>query len=359
MSDPGGESSPILYGSRVDFAAVGVREEERIENPNALEFLWRTEPLERRVTAEYMLKDPTGWFKILSDNPDRESFLKGRLRLQSPADLIGPATWHDVIVRFTGPRLELFIDGVLVDEQWPHGAIYGLKGPLLLGAGYENGRLKAGFRGQIEHVAFWNRALGDDEIAALSGGKKQIERRETEILGGDNPDAQYWRPKGANVFVGDCMLFSHAGRLHLFYLFDRRHHRSKWGMGAHQFAHMSTRDLAHWEQHPMALSITDQAECSLGTGCCVFRDGVYYLFYIQHGKRAAVAQRAVPRRQHLRSHKLRLHHIHQIAQACDRDGVHANGRCQPARDSFGGWQALSDDRGRLENLFLRQPAGLD
>src|SRR5436305_794797 len=133
MSESAGESTRMLYGGPVDFAAVGHREDMRIENPAALEFLWQTEPLERRVTAEYMLKDPTGWFKILCDNPDRESFLKGRLRLQAPVDLIGAKAWHDVIVRFTGPQLQLFVDGVLVDEQWPHGGVYGLKGPLLLG----------------------------------------------------------------------------------------------------------------------------------------------------------------------------------------------------------------------------------
>ncbi|MGA2656095.1 MAG: hypothetical protein ABSH34_01120 [Verrucomicrobiota bacterium] len=34
-----------------------------------------------------------------------------------------------------------------------------------------------------------------------------------------------------------------------------------------QFAHLSTTDLMHWQQHPLALPITDPTECSLGTGC--------------------------------------------------------------------------------------------
>ena len=191
----------------------------------------------------------------------------------------------NIVVRFTGPCLEMFLDGVLVDEEWPHGAIVGMKSPFLLGAGYEKGRLKAGFCGQVDHVALWNRALSDDEVVSLSGGKREIARRDAEIFGPRSAERQYWRPRGYNTFVGDCMAFQHDGRFHVFFLFDRRHHQSKWGAGAHQFAHISTKDLIHWEEHPMALPITDPRECSLGTGCFVFDGGTDYLYYIQHGRR--------------------------------------------------------------------------
>ena len=45
---------------------------------------------------------------------------EGVLRLHVPVMLINPKAWHDVLVRFRGANLELFVDGVLVDEEWPH-----------------------------------------------------------------------------------------------------------------------------------------------------------------------------------------------------------------------------------------------
>ena len=75
------------------------------------------------------------------------------------------------------------------------------------------------------------------------------------------------------------MPFFHDGRFHLFYLFDRHHHASKWNLGAHQWAHASTLDLVHWEQHPMAVPITDESEGSICTGSVFFHEGVYYAFY--------------------------------------------------------------------------------
>lgn len=234
-----------------------------------IRYQWRTEPAERRVNR------PAG-------NVD---FLAGVLRLRVPLSLIDPSCWHDVVVRFRGPNLELFVDGVLVDEDWPHGGLFGLGAPFLLGAGYENGKLRTGFRGRIDHVALWNRALRDEEITALAGGREEVARRDREILGPEPPSPQYWKPRGYNAFAGDCMPFFHDGTFHLFYLFDRRHHGSKWGQGAHQYAHVSTRDLVHWEHHPLAVPIARQWECSMGTCDCIWHNGVYHMFYTDCGDR--------------------------------------------------------------------------
>ena len=46
------------------------------------------------------------------------------LRLQAPTDLIGPGRWHDVVVRFNRAKLEMFVDGVPLDEDWPHGNLH-------------------------------------------------------------------------------------------------------------------------------------------------------------------------------------------------------------------------------------------
>jgi len=207
-------------------------------------------------------------------------FSQQPLQLSVPADLINPTQWHDAVIRFDNAKVEMFVDGVLVDEEWPIGSLReGNEEPCLIGAESHAGSIKAKFHGQIDHAALWDRALSDTEIAALSGGPQSVVQRETEILGELNPCMQYWRPRGHNANVGDCMPFFHDGRFHLFYLFDRRHHRSKWGLGAHQWAHCSTTDLVHWQHHPMAIPITEQWEASICTGSTFFHMGKYYGFY--------------------------------------------------------------------------------
>ena len=95
----------------------------------------------------------------------------------------------------------------------------------------------------------------------------------------------YWRPRGYNVYAGDCMLLWDGGRLHLFYLFDRRHHTSKWNLGAHQYAHLSTTDLVDWQRHPLAIPLSHTWECAIGTGDFIHHAGRYYAFYTDCGGR--------------------------------------------------------------------------
>ncbi len=89
---------------------------------------------------------------------------------------------------------------------------------------------------------------------------------------------QYFKPAG-DFFVGDCMPFYHEGVFHLYYLLDEGHHQGKGGLGGHQWAHASTRDLVHWEHHPLALAIEHEWEASICTGSVFFHDGVFYAFY--------------------------------------------------------------------------------
>lgn len=195
------------------------------------------------------------------------------LRLSVPLAKIGPVGWHDVAVRYAGPNLEMFVDGILVDEEWPIGSLRtGNTEPCLIGGESTDARVKAGFSGMIDHAALWSRALSDAEILRLSGGT-------APAPGPSAPSLQYWKPPGHNTSAGDCMPFYHDGTFHLFYLFDRRHHRSKFGKGAHQWAHASTRDLVRWTHHPMAIPITDEREGSICTGSVFFNEGTFHAFY--------------------------------------------------------------------------------
>jgi beta-fructofuranosidase len=274
-SVPGKDPVAILFGSDVSSLRMGDRERRRLVGNRALTYQWKTRPGAEHVRPEIYQTSEKGRL-------DQPAYKQGILRVSAPLDLVGPSDWHDVIVRFDDARLELFVDGVLVDEEWPHGALEGFQGPFVLGPVQDGA---PSFRGQVDHLAVWDRALTDAEIVALSGGTQTVAKRTEEILGPESPNPQYWRPQGYNAYVGDCMPFFHDGTFHFYYLFDRRHHGSKWAMGAHQFGHASSRDLVHWEYHPLALPITDQAEPSLGTGLCVFHDNLYHLFYIPHYRR--------------------------------------------------------------------------
>jgi beta-fructofuranosidase len=92
---------------------------------------------------------------------------------------------------------------------------------------------------------------------------------------------QYFKPAGP-FFIGDCMPFSSGGIFHLYYLLDENHHQGLNGLGGHQWAHASSTDLIHWEQHPLALALTNEKEGSICTGSVFFHQGVYHAF---HGTR--------------------------------------------------------------------------
>ena len=89
---------------------------------------------------------------------------------------------------------------------------------------------------------------------------------------------QYFRPE-VPFYVGDCMPFFHNGTFHLYYLQDENHHQAKGGLGGHQWAHASSRDLIHWEHHPMAIPCTEDWEGSICTGSTFYHDGTFYGYY--------------------------------------------------------------------------------
>ena len=151
------------------------------------------------------------------------------------------------LLQYRKYRAELFLDGVLADEDWPYGDFS------LADCRCESCCRDAGLSDQL-----------------------------TDLPRPARPDgfrAEGFRPIGHNAHAGDCMPFFHDGTYHLFYLFDRRGHQSKWGLGAHQWAHMSSTDLIHWKEHPMAVEIDRPEEGSICTGSVICHEGRYYAFY--------------------------------------------------------------------------------
>ena len=204
----------------------------------------------------------------------------GIMKVNFPVARVDPTAWHDLVVRLTGPTLELFIDGVLVDEEFPIGTTRAATAPLLIGGAETADGTRAGFHGLIDHVALWDRALRDGEITALSGGAEEVARRTTDILGPAGDRLQYWRPRGHNARAGDCMPFFHADTFHLYYLVVRRNHHGKWqsGHGGLQIWHASSRDLRHWQHHPVALPVSAQWQSWWGTGSFAVHDGTWHTY---------------------------------------------------------------------------------
>ncbi len=88
---------------------------------------------------------------------------------------IGVTDWHDVYCRYDGKALQMFVDGVLIDEAFPEGPLrVGNTEPCIIGGESNGGNVKSGWKGQIDHAALWDRALTDVEIVRLSGGAERV-----------------------------------------------------------------------------------------------------------------------------------------------------------------------------------------
>lgn len=149
-----------------------------------------------------------------------------------------------------GYRACLYVNDILVDEEWPLGIL-------------TDQALKLATGLSLKRYVFAPLLVMDAE-------------EQTETLCSYAP---FFCPAGENAGAGDCMPFKRNDRYCLYYLFDRRGHRSKGGLGAHQWAQISSADLRTWTVHPMAVSITDQLEGSICTGSLLQKGTLWYAFY--------------------------------------------------------------------------------
>ncbi len=75
--------------------------------------------------------------------------------------------WYNVVVTYDGNTLKMFVNGIQVDSQNHTGALQTSSIPLRFGrrggAGYYNNW----FKGKIDDIGIWNRALTQDEVTSL------------------------------------------------------------------------------------------------------------------------------------------------------------------------------------------------
>ena len=176
-----------------------------------------------------------------------------------------PAGKHDVVLDFTGVRWSLFVDGTLYDNDFA------------IGYPVPEKDLSWNINPTVvDKASLWvpgleavqeNRAVDHDRLAASSA---------TGI--------QYWTPPYHNAWVGDVAAIQYHGLYHLFYLFDRRGHGSKFGKGGHYFEHLSTVDFKDWTEQVAVAPLEEQCE-TFGTGTPFILHDSLFLSYGLHTTR--------------------------------------------------------------------------
>lgn len=172
---------------------------------------------------------------------------------------------HEVVLHFSGVEWTLYVDNELMDNDFA--------------LGYPQWGLQSTWMIDPETVSkaeLFSPGLEPQKIALKTPRTTQ--------------DIQYWTPKGHNSWVGDVATFYHDGRYHIFYLFDRRGHASKFGRGGHYFEHISTTDFKTWTEHEAATPIESQWE-TLGTGTPFVVDGKLCISYGLHTTRIYSAEK--------------------------------------------------------------------
>jgi len=166
---------------------------------------------------------------------------------------------HEVILNFSGAQWTMYIDGELVDNNFP--------------IGYPKWDAKTTWSINPQFVE-----SAEIFMPAI------VPQRDLTKKNSEKPQVQYWTPVGHNSWVGDVATLFHDGRYHVFYLYDRRHHSSKLGTGGHYFEHLSTTDFKTWTEHEPATPIDEQWE-TFGTGTPFVTDEKLCIAYGLHTSR--------------------------------------------------------------------------
>jgi hypothetical protein len=81
---------------------------------------------------------------------------------------------HVAVTLHHDGRSRLFVDGVLVGEQRLQQRAVSVDKPLTIGAAVDSKQLGQYLHGEIDEVAYYDRALSDEEIAALAHGAQPL-----------------------------------------------------------------------------------------------------------------------------------------------------------------------------------------
>ncbi|OAM88333.1 GH32 C-terminal domain-containing protein [Termitidicoccus mucosus] len=223
----------------------------------------------------YSLNGSVG-FEFCTENAPRLA-----ASIRAPGDALTAGAWHDIIARYDGARVTLFINGLPAASATVSGRLRENTEPVLIGKN---------LRGEIDHAALWDRALSDEEITALSGGAAGVtaaaalpaRRAKVEAVTGRDglttadqlraardlraklaadprrPRYHLMPPDGFWNDINGTLYWK--GRYHVFFLGrqapdaatvldgrDTERPREIW-------LHASSADLVHWIHHPPAVA---------------------------------------------------------------------------------------------------------
>lgn len=204
---------------------------------------------------------------------------EGEYPVRVPVEYFTNDSVHQVVIRYTGLRLDLFLDGVLLHQ---FGVAVG---------GLENGVCLLEEGSQISLMRCWSRSLEDREVLLLLDEERNHEEATQRIH-----DIQRVRYRHAmEVAERSCLrpachftppafwindpngMIFHKGEFHLFY--QHNPHGPYWG--TMHWGHARTSDFQKWEHLPIALEpelgSPDRDGCF--SGVAHEKDGVVSLYY--------------------------------------------------------------------------------
>jgi hypothetical protein len=219
-------------------------ERKLLEIPNVISVgLRQHDPLDRNRQNYPAFKMPDGSVPVLEATVVLHSAEHAdwkNMTIGIPLALLKkPEGEHEVVLNFSGARWTMYVDGELLDNEFPFGYPQWEK--------TTPWKLDGEF---VTRAAIYLPAITPEKVVAKQPAVAPV---------------QYWNPPGHNSWVGDVATCFHNGRYHVFYLYDRRHHGSKFGSGAHYFEHLSTTDFKTWTEHEAATPLEEQWE-TIGTG---------------------------------------------------------------------------------------------
>lgn len=253
-----GRPASITNGFTIKFTADlrrFDRERNLLEIPDVLSVrLRQSDPLDRGPQNYPAFKMPDGSVPVLEatvvlHSPEHPTWRNMTIGIPL-AMLKRPSGKHEIVLHFSGVRWTMYVDGELLDNDFPFGQPQW--------ADRNTWQLDAEY---VKSAALYLPAIPPEAKPVRSSNP--------------SPGIQYWTPPGHNSWVGDVVTCFHKGRYHVFYLYDRRHHQSKFGCGAHYFEHLSTADFQTWTEHEAATPLEAPWEC-IGTGTpFVFNDRLH------------------------------------------------------------------------------------
>ena len=174
------------------------------------------------------------------------------------------ARGHEVILTQGYARLGLYIDGVLMDEDFFFGEL-----------DFSESLIEAGTFMHFEAGFEYHSALESTPIENVI----------------ENPDG--FRPVGREMGIlsaRGAVLFE---RLHIFYLDNRRQGQAKAGKGGHRAQAIYTETGKLFGTAPMAVAIDDKKEYSVLDAACFYQEGRAYLYYLMQREEGRVCRVAV------------------------------------------------------------------